>query len=67
MSAYARNLKFDNFYKLYFPLTFNLEIGTEASLGESVPLFNLIKFKFIKLKTYYSCYLFVLYTITRIK
>ena len=34
MSAYVRNLKFVNF-KLYFPLTYNPEIGTELSACES--------------------------------
>lgn len=35
MNANARKLKFFNFYKLYFPLTFNPEIGTEASMGKT--------------------------------
>ena len=30
MTAYARKLKFVNFYK-YFPLTYNAEINTEPS------------------------------------
>ena len=33
MSTYARKLKFVNFYK--FPLTYNLEIDTVASVSES--------------------------------
>ena len=32
---YARKLKFVNFYNLYFPLTYNPEIDTEASVNES--------------------------------
>ena len=39
----ARKLQFANFYKLYFPLTYNPEIGTEPSVGEQ----NLTGFLFI--------------------
>ena len=35
MNAYARKLQFVNFYKLYLPLPYNLEIDTETSVGES--------------------------------
>ena len=46
MSAYARKLKFVNFYKLYLPLTYNPEIRMQASEGESdshLTFFYLIK------------------------
>ena len=53
----ARELKFLNFYKLYFPLTYNPEIGSKASVGEpdshltmsSSPfyLFRKLYFKFV--------------------
>ena len=32
---HIRRYKFANFYKLYFSLTYNLEIGKEAFVGES--------------------------------
>ena len=35
ISAYARKLKLVDFYKLYFPLTYNPEIVTKALMGES--------------------------------
>ena len=35
MSACARKPKFVNIYKSYVPLTYNPEIGTEASACES--------------------------------
>ena len=31
----THKFKFVNFYKLYFPLTYNPEIGTKVSAGES--------------------------------
>ena len=44
MCEYARKIKFVNFYKLYFPLTYNPEIGTESSLGK--PNLHLAHFLF---------------------
>ena len=35
MSAYVRKFKFVNFYKLYFPLTYNTEIDTDTSADEN--------------------------------
>ena len=34
MSAHARELKFVNFYKLYFLLTYNPEIGAQDAMVE---------------------------------